>query len=81
MKKKKILFFKITGLLIFLILLSGGLSFWYVNKTFLTFENGYDEQTNFSELTKEGYTFFDRNNNGKLDVYEDHRHSIKSARS
>ena len=78
MKKKKILFFKITGLLIFLILLSGGLSFWYVNKTFLTFENGYDEQTNFSELTKEGYTFFDRNNNGKLDVYEDHRHSVKA---
>ena len=78
MKKKKILFFKITGLLIFLILLSGGLSFWYVNKTFLTFENGYDEQTNFSELTKDGYTFFDRNNNGKLDVYEDHRHSIKA---
>ena len=77
MKKKKILFFKITRLLIFLILLSGGISFWYVNKTFLTFENGYDEQTNFSELTKEGYTFFDRNNNGKLDVYEDHRHSIK----
>ena len=77
MKKKRILFFKITGLLIFLILLSGGLSFWYVNKTFLTFENGYDEQTNFSELTKDGYTFFDRNNNGKLDVYEDHRHSIK----
>jgi beta-glucosidase len=77
MKKKRILFFKITGLLIFLILLSGGLSFWYVNKTFLTFENGYDEQTNFSEITKDGYTFFDRNNNGKLDVYEDHRHSIK----
>ena len=51
MKKKRILFFKITVLLIFLILLSGGLSFWYVNKTFLTFENGYDEQTNFSELT------------------------------
>ena len=78
MKKKKILFFKIIGLLIFLILLSGCLSFWYVNKTFLTFENGYDEQTNFSELTKEGYTFFDRNNNGKLDQYEDDRESIKA---
>jgi beta-glucosidase len=46
---------------------------WYVNSTLLNFEKGYEEKTDIEEITIDGYTFLDRNENGKLDVYEDNR--------
>ena len=76
MKKKKIFFFKITGAFIVLIFVASICSFWYVNKTFISFEDGYDNLTDILELTIDGYTFLDRNSNSTLDVYEDDREAI-----
>ena len=73
MKKKKIFFLRIVVALIVFILIASIYSSWYVNKTFISFEDGYDNQTDILELTIDGYTFLDRNNNNKLDIYEDDR--------
>ena len=76
MKKKKLFFLKIVVALIVLILIASIYSFWYVNKTFISFEDGYDDRTDILELTIDGYTFLDRNSNNKLDIYEDNREAI-----
>ena len=76
MKKKIFFFLKIVVAFILLILIASICSFWYVNKTFISFEDGYDNQTDILELTIDGYTFLDRNNNNKLDIYEDDREAI-----
>ena len=76
MKKKKIFFLKIVVAFIVLILIASICSFWYVNKTFISFEDGYDNRTDILELTIDGYIFLDRNNNNKLDIYEDDREVI-----
>ena len=76
MKKKKLFFFKIIVALILFILITSTGSLWYVNKTFISFEDGYDNRTDIHELTIDGYTFLDRNSNSKLDVYEDDREAI-----
>ena len=76
MKKKKLFFLKIVVALIVLILIASIYSFWYVNKTFISFEDGYDDRTDILELTIDGYTFLDRNSNNKLDIYEDDREAI-----
>lgn len=62
---------------ILLILVIGGVSGWvYVSSSFLNFEKAYTEKRDFEELTIAGYTFLDRNANGKLDTYEDDRKPI-----
>ena len=76
MKKKNFFFLKIVVAFIVLILIASICSFWYVNKTFISFEDGYDNRTDILELTIDGYTFLDRNNNNKLDIYEDDREVI-----
>lgn len=48
---------------------------WYLNTNFWNFEGGFRENKNIPMLTLDGVQFFDRNGNGALDVYEDHRHS------
>ncbi|MDC3366649.1 glycoside hydrolase family 3 protein, partial [Flavobacteriaceae bacterium] len=74
--KKKLFFLKIIVAFILLILIASISSFWYINKTFISFEDGYDNRTDIHELTIDGYTFLDRNSNSKLDIYEDDRESI-----
>ena len=76
MKKKQIFFLKIIVAFILLILIASISSFWYINKTFISFEDGYDDRTDIHELTIDGYTFLDRNSNSTLDVYEDDREAI-----
>ena len=76
MKKKKLFFLKIVVALIVLILIASIYSFWYVNKTFISFEDGYDDRTDILELKIDGYTFIDRNSNNKLDIYEDDSEAI-----
>ena len=76
MKKKKLFFLKISVALIVLILITSICFFWYVNKTFISFEDGYDNRTDILELTIDDYTFLDRNRNNKLDIYEDDRFAI-----
>lgn len=78
MKKKLILALKVLGVVLLLVVLSGFLAYRYFNRTFLNFEKGYTEKTDFEERIEDGYTYFDRNNNGKLDAYEDDRQSIEA---
>ena len=47
-----------------------------MNASFLNLEKAYREKTDISEMTIDGFTFWDRNGNGKLDIYEDNRKSI-----
>lgn len=59
-----------------LILIAGFGGWMYLKSTFLDFEDEYVENAEFEELVVDGYTFYDRNKNGKLDIYEDDRKSI-----
>jgi len=77
MKKKLFLALKILGVLVLLLVLAGFFGFRYIKSTFLNFEKDYVERTDFNELTVDGYAFLDRNDNGKLDVYEDDRQPLE----
>ena len=74
-------FFKVFGIvllsLILLMGISGFIGWNYLKSSFLEFEDDYAERTAFDELTEDGFTFFDRNANGKLDIYEDHRRTTE----
>ncbi|RDY60935.1 glycoside hydrolase family 3 N-terminal domain-containing protein [Flagellimonas nanhaiensis] len=73
---------KITGIvvgsLIVLVVLAGLIGWSYIDSNFFSFEEDYAENLNSVELTENGYTFIDRNGNGKLDVYEDDRNPVKA---
>ena len=60
-----------------LILIAGFGAWIYLKSTFLDFEDAYVENKSIQELTIDGYTFLDRNGNGKLDIYEDDRKAIE----
>ena len=64
---------KSLGILVLLIILSGIAGGWYLNSTFLSFEEDNTETIPFQEINANGFTFLDRNGNGKLDPYEDDR--------
>jgi len=49
----------------------------WINSAFLNFEKDYAENININEMTIDGYKFFDRNSNGKLDIYEDERRTTE----
>lgn len=66
----------ILSSLIVLTALVGFLGYNYFNKSFMSFEKDYNENTALKELTVNGYTFLDRNGNGNLDTYEDDRQSL-----
>jgi len=74
----KIMKFSIIGVLsvVSLVAVLGGGAWYFLNATFIEFEKDYPEKVSFNELTIDGYTFLDRNSNGKLDVYEDERAPI-----
>ncbi|MDB4643900.1 glycoside hydrolase family 3 protein, partial [Flavobacteriaceae bacterium] len=74
---KKISFtLKVLGVIFLTFLFTIFFTYNYFNSTFLTFENDYPEKLEFNKLEEDGYTFLDRNSNGKLDPYEDNRLSI-----
>lgn len=62
--------------IIVLVLIAGGVGYYYINRTFLSFEKNYPEKHDLKTITVDGYTFVDRNGNGKLDIYEDGRQPI-----
>lgn len=68
---------KIIGGIVLLLLLAGVGGWWYLNSRFLDFEGAFQEKTTFATLTENGYTFLDRNANGRLDPYEDGRESLE----
>ena len=78
MSKKLKSILKYTGILIVVILLIGFFIYRYFNATFLDFEGDYVERIDFEQRIHEGYSFLDRNSNGKLDIYEDDRQSIEN---
>jgi beta-glucosidase len=77
MNKTTLIFSKIIGLIILILALGTFGLWWYFNITFLNFEKDFAEQNRIKNLTLNEYTFLDRNQNGKLDVYEDERKSIE----
>lgn len=76
MKKFLRITLKTLGIILGVLLLGGLIGWWYVQSQFLDFEDDFAEKKDFSEFTVDGYTFLDRNDNGKLDIYEDYRQSI-----
>ncbi len=74
-RKIKLLLKILVGFLI-IITCCGILVGWYLNSNLLSFES---RNTNIlhKEIEINGYTFLDRNGNGKLDPYEDQRNSIQ----
>ncbi|MCX2718787.1 glycoside hydrolase family 3 N-terminal domain-containing protein [Lentiprolixibacter aurantiacus] len=77
MKKGFKIALKVLLGIILLLIVAGLIGWWYLRSSFLDFEDDYVEKRDFEELTIEGYTFLDRNANGKLDVYEDNRRSTE----
>ncbi len=75
-------FFKWTlivlGTLIVLVAIAGFGGWMYLKSIFLNFEKDWAENPDFKEITVDGYTFPDRNGNGKLDIYEDNRRSVEA---
>jgi beta-glucosidase len=76
MIKKLNVYLKILLALLVVVILTSAIGTYWVNSSFLDFENDYVEKTDFKELTSEGYIFLDRNGNQILDVYEDNRRLI-----
>ncbi|MGB3144548.1 MAG: glycoside hydrolase family 3 C-terminal domain-containing protein [Maribacter sp.] len=70
-------FLKITGIIVLLLglIILGG--WMYLKSKLFDFEGDYTETTKIESMTVSGYTFLDRNANGKLDVYEDSRKPTK----
>ncbi len=68
----------VLGSVLLLLLLIGFGGWMYLKSSFLDFEGDYSEKKDFPELTVDGYTFTDRNNNGKLDIYEDDRQPLEA---
>ena len=75
MKKAFKIFLIVLSSIVLLVVIAGAGGWWYVSATFLNFEKDYAENTEIKELTIDGYTFYDRNGNGQLDIYEDDRRS------
>ena len=70
---------RVLGILAVIIVVALAVTWTYLKSSFLDFEGGYLEQTTFTELNLNGQTFFDRNNNGKLDVYENPNEPIEKS--
>ena len=67
----------ITGLFL-TIVITVGVGYYYVSSNVLNFEDEISkEKIKYPELKIDGFHFIDRNNNNKLDLYEDSRESIE----
>ena len=68
----------IVGLIVVLIIV-GGIGYYYVSSNVLTFEDEISKkEMKYNKLQIDGFSFIDRNNNNKLDLYEDNRESLES---
>ena len=64
---------RVVGIILLVLIIAGFSGWFWLRSTFLKFEGDYAEKVQFEQLTESGYTFLDRNANGKLDTYEDDR--------
>ncbi|MEM6799993.1 MAG: beta-glucosidase [Bacteroidota bacterium] len=76
MKKGIKIILIVLASIIVLLAISGFLGWRYISSNLFDFEEDYTEKVVLKELTEKGYTFLDRNRNGRLDVYEDDRKEI-----
>ena len=68
----------IVGLIVVLIII-GGIGYYYVSSNVLSFEDEISKkEVNYNKLQIDGFSFIDRNNNNKLDLYEDNRESLET---
>ena len=68
----------IVGLSLVIIIVVG-FGYYYVSSNILNFEDEISkEKMKYPELKIDGFNFIDRNNNNKLDLYEDNRESIET---
>jgi len=75
-KYRKIALITVVSIVTLVIIL--GLSGWFwFRSNILDFEEDYTEKINTKEITVDGFTFNDLNNNGLLDVYEDKRRTTE----
>ena len=77
MKRNWKIALRVTGVLVVILAVAAIVTWTYLKSSFLDFEGDYLEQTSFTELNLNGQTFLDRNNNGKLDTYENPNEPIE----
>ena len=79
MKKLVVNTIKVIIGLSLVIIIVGGFGYYYVSSNILNFEDEISkEKMKYPELKIDGFNFIDRNNNNKLDLYEDNRESIET---
>ena len=66
----------LLGSLLVLVVTAGTGAWLWVKSAFLDFEKDYAGKSAVKEITVDGYTFSDRNGNGRLDIYEDDRRPV-----
>ena len=76
MKKSWKITLLVLGVLVIILVIISVLTWAYLKSSFLDFEGEYVEKTYFSKLKSNGESFFDRNNNGVLDIYENNNEPI-----
>ena len=65
------------GVILLLVVVGGLITANNFKNTFLDFEGDYTEKTEFNDMEIDGLLFVDRNGNGQLDPYEDHRLTVE----
>ncbi len=79
MKKLVVNTIKVIIGLSLVIIIVVGFGYYYVSSNILNFEDEISkEKMKYPELKIDGFNFIDRNNNNKLDLYEDNRESIET---
>ena len=79
MKKVLVRTLLVVACLILVLIIIGGIGYYYVSSNVLTFEDEISKkEMNYNKLQIDGFNFIDRNNNNKLDLYEDNRESVES---
>ena len=79
MKKILVRTLLVVACLILVLIIIGGIGYYYVSSNVLTFEDEISKkEMNYNKLQIDGFNFIDRNNNNKLDLYEDNRESVES---
>ena len=77
MKRNWKIALRVIGVLVVILAVAAIVTWTYLKSSFLDFEGDYFEQTSFTELNLYGQTFLDRNNNSKLDIYENPNEPIE----
>jgi beta-glucosidase len=79
MKKVLVKTLLVVACLILVLIIIGGIGYYYVSSNVLTFEDEiYKKEIKYNKLQIDGFSFIDRNNNNKLDLYEDNRESLET---